>query len=167
MKTFLVGMPGSGKSYWGQQVAALYRLPFTDLDALITDGENMGIPQIFEKYGEDGFRERERKYLQQIIETAGENAVIACGGGTPCFYDNMQLMKNAGTVIYLEADPDYLYGNMLQSIESRPLLERSSPIMEQLEKMLSNRKPFYEQAHHILQAKDITLATFDKIINHV
>lgn len=167
MKTFLVGMPGSGKSYWGQQVAALYNSPFADLDTLISTGENMSIPQIFAVYGEAVFREGERHYLLRAIETMESRAVIACGGGTPCFYDNMQQMKIAGTVIYLEADPDYLYKNILQGIESRPLLERSQTIIEQLEEMLASRRPFYEQAHYILQAKDITLATFDKIFNHV
>ena len=164
MKTFLVGMPGSGKSYWGQQVAARYSMPYIDLDSAITAVENMSIPQIFEAYEEEGFRERERKCLLDIIESVDGDAIIACGGGTPCFYDNMQLMKDAGTVIYLEATPDYLQQNMEKDSGVRPLLDGSTA---QLAEMLTSRGPYFRQAHLILQAKDISLATFEKIIGHV
>lgn len=160
-------MPGSGKSHWGQQVAVHNRLPFVDLDMLIAANEPLTIPEIFKVHGEEGFRERERKYLLKIIKHIGQKVVVACGGGTPCFYDNMQLMKEAGKVIYLEADVSYLYENVLQSIEPRPLIDNSQSLTAQLEELLSRRKHFYEQAHHILQAKDISLATFDKIIGNV
>lgn len=162
---FLVGMPAAGKTWWGRQLADKYQLPFTDLDTFISDREQASIPALFARYGEGGFREREQKYLKEICTTVNELSIVACGGGTPAFADNMKVMKAAGIVIYLEADTQLLITNLGTSTEVRPLLNNRGDLAAYLDSLLQKRKSFYEQAHHILQAKDISLATFDKILS--
>lgn len=163
---FLVGMPAAGKTYWGNQIAKAYNLPFADLDVFIAEQEKANISALFAMYGENGFREREQKYLKKIITTV-TGTIIACGGGAPCFNDNMQLMKQAGIVVYLKADIAWLLKNLKKSGEIRPLLNNRGDLSVYLQDMLDKRSKFYEQAHHILQTKDISLTTFAKIINHV
>jgi shikimate kinase len=166
-RIFLIGMPGVGKSYWGTRVALRHGWHFTDMDVYLAKREGLSIPEIFEQLGESGFRKAERRCLAEIISLPPGDEVIACGGGTPCFYNNMEVMKNAGTVVYLQAQPGFLYANIRKDKSRRPLLEGKAPLMVQLEQMLQHRKYCYEQAHHILQAQDISLATFDKILRDV
>lgn len=160
-------MPACGKSYWGQRLADKHNRPFADLDTYIGTQVGKTIPQLFTLYGEEGFRMLEHNYLTQLLSETEENTIIACGGGTPCFHNNIQLLKDAGRVVYLEATPELLYKHILKSDEERPLLNSNIPLIKQLDNLLRQRKLFYEQAHYILQAQDITLATFDKILNDV
>ena len=162
---FLIGMPAAGKTFWGNKIAQQYQLQFTDLDVLISQQEAASISALFAKYGENGFREREHKYLKQIINNTKANAVIACGGGTPCFNDNMSLMKKAGIVIYLEADVQWLLKNLKDSKEARPLLNNRGDLSVYLAGLLKKRKGIYEQANYILPTQDISLTTFEKIIS--
>lgn len=157
-------MPAAGKSHWGDRVAQAWSLQFIDLDQYVAEQEHASISALFAMYGEGGFREREQKYLKQIIGAAAGDVVIACGGGTPCFAENMQLMKSAGTVIYLDADVPQLINNLTDSAEVRPLLKGKGDMGVHLEALLLKRKSSYEQAHFILQTKDISIANFDKII---
>jgi shikimate kinase len=166
-KLFLIGMPGVGKSYWGAIVAQHIGLPFIDLDTLIANGEGVSITELFAKYGEASFREKERNYLNQIVTNNTEPSVVACGGGTPFFYDNMQQMKEAGRVVYLSADIDFLIGNLTKEENTRPLLTNRNTIRQQLEMLYTQRKEYYLQAHYILQAKDISVATFVEILRDV
>lgn len=164
-RIFLVGMPAAGKTYWGAKIAGKYNFDFTDLDIFIAEQEKASISALFAQYGENGFREREHKYLKKIVKTTVTPIIIACGGGTPCFNENMALMKEAGTVIYLQADIPWLMDNINSSDEIRPLLKGRADVAVYLNDLLQKRKHFYEQAHHILQAKDISLLTFDEIIS--
>jgi len=163
---FLVGMPAAGKTYWGNKIALEYKMPFTDLDVFIAEQERASISALFAMYGENGFREREQKYLKKIIATFTAT-IVACGGGTPCYSDNIELMKQAGTVIYLQVDVPGLLNNLKKSDEVRPLLNNRGDMSVYLQDMLDKRKKFYEQAHHIFQAKGISLSTFGKILSHV
>ena len=161
---FLTGMPASGKTYWGEKIAQQYSLQLTDLDDFIVTHEQASMQALFAQYGEQGFREREHKHLKKVINTASGITVVACGGGTPCFCDNMQLMKAAGSVIYLEADIDTLLANLKESETARPMLNNRGDLAVYLYGLLQKRKVFYEQAHYILHAKDISLTTFGEII---
>ena len=163
---FLVGMPAVGKTYWGEKIAAAYNLPFVDLDVFIAEQEQASVSALFATYGEKGFREREEKHLKKMIKTAVPVTIIACGGGTPCFGDNMKLMKEAGTVIYLQADTALLLKHLETATEARPLLNNRGDLGTYLADMLEKRRSFYEQAHFILQTTDISLSTFEQIINH-
>lgn len=162
---FLIGMPGVGKSYWGGNLAHHIKVPFADLDAVIKTEQRKTIGEIFKEVGEEEFRKIEQATLLSTIDSLPNGGIISCGGGTPCFYDNMQIMKTAGVVIYLAADAQYLSRNLERSPDYRPLLYKENALQQQLGDLLNTRESFYKQAHHILLAKDISLATFDKILN--
>src|SRR3569833_1459820 len=133
---FLIGMPGAGKTFWGRQLAPALRIQFVDLDEYIVEHEHAGISLIFEDSGEPVFRQIETKYLMQLVSSVIEDTVIACGGGTPCFNNNMQLMKDAGTVIYLQTSIPQLLSNLSSDNEPRPLLRERSDLSGFLQRLL-------------------------------
>jgi shikimate kinase len=92
MRVFLIGFMGSGKTHWGTQLASKLQIPFFDLDELISKGENKSIAEIFSESGEEYFRMRERETLSSIIEEY-PSVVLSTGGGTPCFFNNIEKMK--------------------------------------------------------------------------
>ena len=137
---FLVGMPAVGKTYWGNKIAAEYKVPFVDLDVFIAQQEKASISALFAMYGENGFREREQTYLGKIIKSATTTTIIGCGGGTPCFNDNLELMKRSGTVVYLQADISWILNNLKNSKEIRPLLN-NRPLFARCRPMVAFGKP--------------------------
>ena len=157
-------MPAVGKTYWGTRIAEHYGLPFADLDNFIEEQEKMKIIALFARNGEAGFRKLESKHLQQLISSTDGNTIVACGGGTPCVNDNIALMKEAGIVIYLQADIATLVDHIKSSEDIRPLLKGQEDVATYLDELLQKRAAFYEQADYILQTKDISLTTFDQII---
>lgn len=164
---FLIGMPYAGKSYWGKLLAGHYGVPFTDLDNLIERTSGRTISDIFSQSGEDTFRALEHQCLKDLLTMATAPLVVACGGGTPCFFNNMDLMKQTGTVVWLNASIPYLLKNAASATTVRPLLAQNEDPAARLEQLLSTRKEYYSRAHHILQVEDISLTTFDKILSHV
>lgn len=152
-------MPGAGKSYWAEQVAAGFGLTCIDLDDMIEVRTGHTISGFFERFGETSFRELEHQTLLQVIKVFPSDTVIACGGGTPCFYDNLQQMKHSGTVIYLEADLEQLYHNLDTEIEQRPLLRESGWKLN-LAALLEERKACYEQADETVRVEGLTLEIF-------
>ncbi|MBX2905447.1 MAG: shikimate kinase [Taibaiella sp.] len=167
-RIFLVGMPYAGKTYWGRLVAEHYNIRFTDLDEVVASYSRKSIEGIFAEQGEDFFRKVEHECLVKMLAEPPETTeIVACGGGTPCYYDNMERMCQAGAVVYLEATPEYLLTNRERSTAKRPLFDDSMPLAEQVNALLQRRKPYYLQAHYILPAADISVATFAKILNHV
>src|SRR5699024_2429690 len=99
MRIYLLGFMGAGKTYWGQKLKFTLNLPFYDLDQVIEAEEGLSIPEIFENFGENHFRLLETEYLKKVSES--ENVLVSCGGGTPCFMDNMSVMKEMGLTIWL------------------------------------------------------------------
>jgi len=162
---FLTGMPGAGKTWWGAQIAAALNLHFIDLDSFIAEQERKSIPDLFATCGESGFRDIERRCLLQLIGNTRYTTVIACGGGTPCFFNNLDVMKEHGVVIYLQSDIQELARRIWSGYEKRPLLAGVPDLPVYLEKTLEFRKQFYEQSHYIVPANLVSIATFDKIID--
>ncbi len=161
---FLIGMPGCGKTHWAQQIAQEYQLERCDTDQIIQSKEGTIIPEIFDKKGEAYFRQKEQEAIRQIIAEKTK-AVVSLGGGAPCFHDNIKLMKNAGTVIYLKASIDTLFEQIRKEISDRPLLkEHADDLRLRLQTMLAARRQFYEQAHHIFEVEGLSLATFAPIL---
>jgi shikimate kinase len=146
---------GSGKSYWGHIWALEEGLTFYDLDAEIEKAFELPAEQIFEKHGEDKFREMERYHLRKLEST--KKILVACGGGTPCFFDNQEWMKQHGAVIYLKATPDYILKRVMEETEKRPLLKKINPseLLFFIEKKLKEREPVYLQADHILEVTSL------------
>src|SRR3954462_12798074 len=100
MRVFLIGFMGSGKTHWGRQLATQLKIPFFDLDEVITEKEKKTVTQIFAQHGEEVFRIKEKERLEQLIDEYG-SMVLSCGGGTPCFFNNVERMKKYGIVVWL------------------------------------------------------------------
>lgn len=152
---FLIGFMGSGKSHWGHIWALEHGYTFYDLDSEIEKAFKLSVEEIFEKHGEDKFRELERYHLRRF-ENSKKN-MISCGGGTPCFFDNLEWMKQHGKVIYLKATPDYILKRVMDETEKRPLLKKinSSELLFFIEKKLKEREPVYLQADYMLEVDDL------------
>ena len=137
-------MMGCGKSTLGPLLAKQFDLPFLDIDALIEQREGRSISQIFSEQGELHFRQLEQ---QEINELPDVPQIVACGGGLPCFEDNLLRLKLKGLVIYLEAAPEVLYAR-IQNEMDRPLLQ-GWPAFEQL---FLAREACYRGADAIINA---------------
>ncbi len=156
MKIFLIGFMGSGKSSLGRRAARLGDLHFLDLDQEIEKNEGKGIPEIFSGLGEEKFRELEQAKLRSLIGTPGD-CVISTGGGTPCFFGNMEEMKVSGATIYLRMSPGRLAARLKNSKEDRPLLQdHGEELSAFVKKLLAEREKFYLQANYILEESLIT-----------
>ncbi len=155
MKIFLIGFMGSGKTYWGKKWAGQCGFDFYDLDQLIETEHNKSIAAIFEKDGEDYFREIETIELKKLA--AKDNCIIACGGGTACYNDNMQWMNENGVPVYLQAFPQYIYERVLDEKEKRPLIKKVSraELLFFIEQKLKEREDFYNQAKIILPVQEL------------
>lgn len=161
---FLTGMPCSGKTYWGSRVAAAYNWRYTDLDEYIEQNTGKSIATIFAEEGEDRFRQKEHEFLKDIINTENGNTIIACGGGTPAYYNNTQLMKVAGCVVFLRAQVDTIVERLKLPGTPRPLLMSNENIEETVNELLTVRTPFYEQADYVLPSENISITNFEQII---
>jgi shikimate kinase len=138
-KIFLIGLPGSGKSTYAKQLAVVLNKSFIDLDDEIAKSTGRLITDIFEQEGEDFFRIKERNQLTETIKNYDE-FVLATGGGTPCFFDNMEQMNQAGETVFINPSLSIIE-NRLGSDSSRPLMKNYS-----LDQLLAKRKSWYSQA---------------------
>ncbi|MCD8301533.1 MAG: shikimate kinase [Prevotellaceae bacterium] len=149
-RIILVGYMGAGKTTIGRQLAKAIELQFYDLDWYIEMRYHKRVADIFKESGEEGFRDLERRMLHEVAEF--EDVVISCGGGTPCFFDNMQYMNAQAETVYLKAPPEVLAQHLRMGKTERPLIKGKSP--EELElyirESLAAREPFYNQAKHTL-----------------
>ena len=155
---------GSGKSHWGKIWAASFKLGFIDLDEAIEMDEGKPVVDIFESKGENYFRSAEAEKLREISEI--KNTIIACGGGTPCFYDNMQWMNEHGLSVYITATPDEILRRLIKGQAERPLIKKfnQAELLFFIQQKLKEREPFYSQCNIILQSADITEHTFEEKI---
>lgn len=141
---------GAGKTTIGKALAREMNLDFYDLDWYIEDRFRKKIPQIFAEKGESGFRDMERNMLREVGEF--EDVVISCGGGTPCFFDNVDYMNQQGDTIFLSATPEVLKEHLLMGKSQRPLIQGKSPeeLIDYIHESLQTRLPFYTKARHTL-----------------
>lgn len=147
MKIFLLGLTGAGKSTVGKLLANKLSYPFIDLDEVIRYETHRSIEDIFEKDGEHYFRQLESKFLKKVALI--DRRVIATGGGAPCYYDNMDFIKNNGLSIFLYTPLDLVTERLFETDASqRPMLKGKS--REELNEFLSNklteRLPYYSRA---------------------
>lgn len=155
MRIFLIGYMGSGKSSLGKGLAHELQLDFIDLDDAIEKKFGRDIPAIFATDGEQHFREMERQVLTEVMER--DQVIIATGGGTPCFYDNMEKMNQEGITIYLKMSVDSLTDRLEQDSMGRPMLEGKTgyELHQYIGERLLEREPYYVQAHYKVKAKDL------------
>ncbi len=158
MKIFLIGFMGSGKTHWGRLLAAKLRVPFLDLDTVIVEKESNSISEIFSGKGEEYFRFLEKQTLEEIVDTA-DSFILSCGGGTPCFFNNIELMKKSGKVIWLNTSIDVLKERLVRERMSRPLIREVSDdeLKRYIIRKLSERKMYYQQADVMVNEENVTL----------
>jgi len=143
---YMIGFMGSGKTTAGKKLASSLGWSFIDLDRIIEESLEMSIPEIFEKLGEEHFRETEAELLR--FYSKKENTVLSTGGGVPCFGDNMQFMLDTGLTIYLKLTPDQLVSRLAGSSDARPLLKglKGEGLLAYVQDKLREREAFYEKS---------------------
>jgi len=154
MRIYLVGYMGCGKSTIGRQIADILKISFVDLDKYIEERYFKSVAAIFAEEGEDGFREKERVALVEVSQF--EDIIIGTGGGTPCFFDNMELMNANGVTIYIAPDTDVLANRIIKSRTERPLIVGKSPeeLITFIDTALLKRAPFYEKSKIIIRGEN-------------
>ncbi len=167
-RIFLVGYMGVGKTTIGRLLAKEMDLEFIDLDKVIESKYYKTISELFAEKGEEEFRKIEQCYLREVSQF--ENVVISTGGGTPCFFDNMDLMNRMGKTIYIKASVEELALRIKRSKNIRPILKNQSP--ENLENFIENhldeRIEFYQKASIIVDTQKISGKNkIHQIVNYI
>jgi shikimate kinase len=173
MVIFLIGFMGSGKSWWAHRLSQALQVPHVDLDEVVEDAEGMEIPDIFREKGEAYFRRRERACLEEIVGglpagPAAWKAVIACGGGTPCFFDTMDWMNRCGLTVWLNPPVEMLAQRLVTETASRPLLagKTGADLVELIDHLMEERRAFYEKARIEIKNTHIALEEFINTLEH-
>jgi shikimate kinase len=163
MRIFLIGFMGSGKTHWGTRMAEKLNIPFYDLDAVIVNNEGMSISEIFALKGEEYFRYMEKQTLEDLASRE-EHFVLSAGGGTPCFFNNIEFMKRSGKVLWLNTSLEILNQRLLKEKISRPLLRgiTEAGLRAYIIRKLSERKMYYEQADLMVHEETVEL---DKLVS--
>ncbi|MBI1343647.1 MAG: shikimate kinase [Terrimonas sp.] len=168
MKIYLIGFMGSGKTFRGRQLSQKLGIPFFDLDEQVVNQEGISVKRIFEEKGEEYFRMAEKEALH-IITESHDAFVMATGGGTPCYFNNIEYMKKSGTTVWINTPHETLFNRLIREKEERPLLNRLSD--EQLRsfiiKKYADRKIYYEQSALNIDDENTTLEELTEKIVHV
>lgn len=146
---FLVGFMGCGKSSLGKKIADKLKFNFIDIDKEIEKEVNLSVSEIFSTYGEDFFRLKESQFLNEISIS---NCVFATGGGLPCFNDNMSVLNNLGTTVYLQLPAKELLNRLVNDKSNRPLIKSLSndELLEYINESLLSREPVYKKSDIVL-----------------
>lgn len=141
---------GAGKTTVGRTLAQELNMTFYDLDWYIESRMRKTVKEIFDERGEEGFRLIEHNLLHEVAEF--EDVIISCGGGAPCFYDNIDYMNQQGDTVYLKATPEVLYGHLKMGKSVRPLLQNktSEEVKVFINEQLQVREPYYSKAKYTL-----------------
>ena len=161
-RIILIGYMGAGKTTIGRALSIKLGIPFYDLDWYIETRRHRSVAQIFAELGEEGFRKIEHNMLHEVAEF--EDVIISCGGGTPCFFDNIDYMNRQGQVVYLKAAPEVLTRHLQMGRTERPLIKGKSPeeLATFITEQLAWREPFYSKARYHF---DVTLLDNREKIN--
>lgn len=148
VRIFLTGYMGAGKTTLGKAFARELGLSFIDLDWYIEERFHRTISQLFAERGEEAFRRLERNMLHEVGDF--ENVVVSTGGGTPCFFDNMDYMNAQGQTVFLDVDEDTLFRRLRAATSQRPILQGKSEaeLRTFIREALAGRMPFYGQARY-------------------
>ncbi len=154
MLIFLIGFMGSGKSTTGRLLARDLSFGFADIDNLLEEREGMAVTEIFARKGEEYFRKAESEILDAIL--GFERTVVACGGGTPCFHDNMRKMKEAGVTVYLKVPPDILARRLSGGGRARPLIAgmKGARLNNHIRRLLAGREGWYRQSDIVFNSAE-------------
>jgi shikimate kinase len=164
MKLYLIGFMGSGKTTLGKRLALKLGYQFIDIDKIIENDIKMSIAEYFKLYGEEAFRAKENAIIKTM--EAPENAVIATGGGAPCFHDNLEWMNEHGLTVYLSLSPKALAERLRNATEQRPILKnlKGEALEEFIAEKLKERNPFYTKAQLTIKGADQTPEKFIEVL---
>jgi len=168
MRIFLIGFMGSGKTHWGKQLATQLKIPYYDLDDVISSKEKKSVSQILAESGEESFRVKERQVLESLIDE-NETMVLSCGGGTPCFFNNIETMKKYGVVVWLNTHVEVLLMRLKSEKASRPLIKNvpDADMRSYIVRKLNERRIYYEQADVTIDNEDsISVNEFIQTVLH-
>jgi len=157
LKIFLIGFMGSGKSTAGKKLAVRLGYQFIDLDEYIEKMSGMTVSSIFSSKGEHAFRKLEKEALDQIDRLTG--VVIATGGGTPCFSDNMDFMNKSGETVYLKMPVKKLIERLQHEKEHRPLIcgKSDEELDQYVRDKLKEREVYYRKAQIMIDGDPLNL----------
>ena len=155
MRIILIGFMGSGKTHWGKQVAHRLELPFFDLDEEVVRAETKSVAEIFAEKGEEYFRMTEKETMESLVAD-NESMVLSCGGGTPCFFNNIDFMKKYGIVVWLNTHVEVLLQRLLKEKLKRPLIKDidDDELRTYIIRKLNERRMYYEQADVVIDKED-------------
>ena len=159
----LIGFMGAGKTSVGEHFAARYRMPMIDTDKEIEAAAGMAISDIFATRGEEAFRRLETGVLEKLLKQGGRS-VISVGGGLPLRAENRALLKQLGTVVYLDVLPETVMERIGADVSDRPMLH-GSDVMGRIISLLESRKPYYLKASHIIV--DVNGRDVDDIVEEI
>lgn len=165
MKISLIGYMGSGKTTIGRELAKKLKIDFMDLDELIQNDAKKSVSEFFKTSGEIKFRKTEREVLMNALNSE-KDYVLAVGGGTPVYYDNMDLINENTTSIYLRANPKYLAERLIPEKSERPMIAhlKNEELPEFVAKHLFERRNFYEESNYTV---DIYSKSLSEISNEI
>jgi Shikimate kinase len=154
-RIFLVGYMGSGKTTLGRVLSKMFNLTFVDLDWYIEERFHKTINELFAEKGEAKFRELEKRMLHEVTDF--ENVIIATGGGTPCFFDNMDYMNAHGKTVFLDVQTNALFQRLVVAKHLRPLLtnKTNEELLAFIEESLEERISHYRKAQYIHDAEKL------------
>lgn len=149
---------GSGKTAFGKRLAKQLGYSFQDTDKNIETSQGISISEMFTRFGEAFFRLREQEILHATVQH--HDAVISCGGGTPCFFDNIAWMRDHGIVVYLKVPEKELFRRLQNQSGKRPLLAglNEEQLLEYIRTKTAERQPFYDQAHQVIDPTAVSPA---------
>jgi len=156
----------SGKSTAAKKLAKKLEVDAVDLDAEIVKSAGMSIPEIFKLKGEKGFRKLERAELRKWI--GKDNFVMACGGGTPCFFESMDEMNGAGVTIYLQMSPKSVVDRVQTTKTERPILKglTEEKMLGKVAFQIEKREPFYSRAQWTVNGVNLDIEELVGMVNH-
>jgi len=158
---------GSGKTHWGRLLSEKLKLPFFDLDEQVVFAEKKSINEIFADNGEEHFRVKEKELLHAITESYPD-FIMSCGGGAPCYFNNIEYMNKSGTTVWLNTPLEILFKRLIGEKDQRPLLKDLSDdqLKSFIKKKFADRKIYYEQADMVIEDENITLDQFIEKVFH-
>ncbi|MBK5272050.1 MAG: shikimate kinase [Bacteroidia bacterium] len=167
MKIFLIGFMGSGKTHWGHLLSQKLGIPFFDMDEQVVSHEDKSIVEIFAEKGEEYFRLIETDVLHLITESH-ESFVMSCGGGSPCYFNNIEYMNNSGTTVWINAPIEIIFQRLIKEKESRPLIKAltDEQLKAYINKKFADRKIYYDQASITIDEEPIQLDKLVEMIFH-
>lgn len=163
-KVFLIGYMASGKSTLGKELSQKINCPFVDLDNKVEEQMGMRIEEAIERFGELHFRKHEHNTLKELLLSMPGSAVVAVGGGTPAFYDHMEMLNAQGVTVFLDVPLKELTQRLEGDLD-RPLLKNHLDKTEFIAKHLFERRPYYSLAKHRLVGSEITVEDLLELLN--